>query len=156
MRADAETERAVLASLDRLTTLYAAGRIGDVLDLMVPDADITVVEAGLDEEYVGRHEIRAASERDPDEGQDDVPVVFKRRWVSASPARDVAWVTGEADAEIEQDGAWLDVEARFTGVAERRDGRWLWHTLHFSLPWIDDDDRGRWRPSRDRDDAHGA
>ena len=137
MKADPQTEQEVLAAMDRLGQLYATGQTQQAIDLMVPDDDITVIESGLDEEYIGRDQILAGADRDFAGTEGDNPVHWRRRWVSTNQSGDVAWVSGENEVRANVQGRDMVFEARFTGVAERRDGEWRFHTLHFSLPHPD-------------------
>lgn len=134
MKADAQTEREVLASLDRMTEAYTKGDIDGAVRQLASDDDVTVIEPGPDEEYVGHQQIRAGAERDWNSSEGELPINFKRRWVSVGPSGDVAWVSGENEVDVNVNGQQMKIESRFTGIAVKQDGEWRWHTMHYSLP----------------------
>lgn len=134
MKASPELEREILASMDKMTSAYSRGQVEEALKGLWDDDDVTFIESGPDEEYIGKAQIRAGAERDYNSTEGDMPVSFKRRWVSVGPSEDVAWVNGENEINVNVYGNDMKIEARFTGIALKRDGAWKWHTFHYSLP----------------------
>jgi hypothetical protein len=64
MKADAKTTDEVMATVKRFTGAYQARNLKDVLDCLVPDADLVLYGTGADEKRVGPEQARAQVERD--------------------------------------------------------------------------------------------
>jgi ketosteroid isomerase-like protein len=133
MKADPKVEREILSVLDQAAQLYGRNQADQARQYFLNEDDITVINTGIDEEAIGWEQIKAGAQRDFEQTQSqENKITWKRRWVSVRD--NVAWVNGEAQAQIELDGRPLAVDSRFTGVFCRDDGQWKIHTLHFSLP----------------------
>ena len=64
MKADAQTEAAVMATLEAFKHAYEHRDIERLLAVFAPDPDVFLWGMGADEKRVGRAEIRAQAERD--------------------------------------------------------------------------------------------
>ena len=132
MRADPETERAVLQSLREALDHYGKGDTEAAMRCMVDDDDIVLVEPGPDQFWVGRDEVRRGVQLDYETTEGDIPVRIVPRAVSA--AGDVARVSGDAIIQVTYAGRQMIFDdSRFTGIALRQGDRWRWHTLSFGL-----------------------
>lgn len=131
MKADAQTEAAVMTVLNRFAEDYAKRELEGVLALFAPDSDVVMFGSGADEKRVGLTEIKALVERDW--SQSDA-ASFTYRWTSVSAAGPVAWVAADVTFKAKVGGQEVTLLGRLTGVLENRAGNWLLVQGHFSLP----------------------
>ncbi|MEJ2710980.1 MAG: nuclear transport factor 2 family protein, partial [Anaerolineales bacterium] len=64
MKADAKTEAAVLAVLDKFKQTYKNRDIEGLMDVMAPDNDLFMYGTGADEKRIGPQQVRFQAERD--------------------------------------------------------------------------------------------
>jgi ketosteroid isomerase-like protein len=61
--------------------------------------------------------------------------VERNRLIIISRSGDVAWFSAVYDVDLEYKGRASQVRnARYTGILEKRDGKWVIVQLHFSYP----------------------
>lgn len=131
MKADAQTQAAVMATLDQFKQAYERRDVEQLLAVFASDPDTVLVGTGADEKRVGLAEIRAQAERDW--AQSD-SASWEWGWSSVSAAGPVAWATVEAVGQITAAGQEMRLPLRLTVVLEQRNGRWLWVQAHASVP----------------------
>jgi uncharacterized protein (TIGR02246 family) len=131
MKADAMTEAAVKAVLDRVAEGYAKRDLNLVLSAFAPDPDVVMYGTGADEKRIGLAEIQAQSERDWSQTE-SASVTYE--WTSISAAGSVAWVATDVSFNLKADGQEMTLPARITFVLEKRGEQWLIVQGHFSLP----------------------
>jgi len=132
MKADPETEAAVLELLDRFADSYARRDPEKLMELLVRDADLCVIGTGIDETTVGPEELEEGVRGD---FADAEAISMERRWVSpVSAAGPVAWVAGEWLVDWKSGGREGHALMRRTFVLERRSNEWLIVHWHASLP----------------------
>jgi ketosteroid isomerase-like protein len=86
---------------------------------------------GVDEKRIGLAGIQTQVERDW--AQTDA-ATFILHDPAISAAGLVAWASADATFKVEAGGQQMAFPARFTGVFEKREDRWLVVQAHFSLP----------------------
>jgi uncharacterized protein (TIGR02246 family) len=131
MKADAQTESAVMDVLDRFAENYAKRDLEGTLALFAPDADVVMYGTGADEKRVGLAEIQAQVVRDWSQS-DATSITYD--WTSVSAAGSVAWVAADIAFQVKVGGQELSLEGRLTGVLEKRGDEWLMVQGHYSLP----------------------
>ena len=131
MKADAMTETAVKAVLDKVAEGYAKRDLALVLSAFAPDPDVVMYGTGADEKRIGLAEIQAQSERDWSQTE-AAAIIYG--WTSVSAAGSVAWVASDATFNLKADGQEMTLPARITCVLEKRGEQWLIVQGHFSLP----------------------
>jgi uncharacterized protein (TIGR02246 family) len=131
MKADAMTEAAVKAVLDKVTEGYARRDMEVLLSAFASDPDVVMYGTGADEKRIGQAGIQAQAERDWSQTESaDV----KYEWVSISCADSVAWAATDASFNLKADGQEMTLPARITFVLEKRGEQWLIVQGHFSFP----------------------
>ena len=135
MKADPQIEREVKQTLEGLMDAYGKGDVNRAMTFVAKDDDITLIEPGADQLYVGQDQVRKTIQFDFETTEGDIPVTFKRTWVSSNNS-DVAWVNGELEVNVNYKGQDMALPGRITGVLTRSDGRWLVHTIHVGAPTI--------------------
>jgi ketosteroid isomerase-like protein len=130
MRADAHTQAAVEAVLDRFADAYARRNVDGALDLFAAEADVTFIGTGADEKRCGLTEIKRQVERDL--GQASM-VHWNWVWDSVSRVGPVAWVSADAIVRV-IDGQDLNLPVRLTAVLEQDETNWRIAQMHVSMP----------------------
>ena len=130
MRADSETEAALLDVLERFCSAFAARDVDRVVELLAPDADVAVVTS---EESLlrGREEVTAFLDRYV-QGTTTYSWAWERRDVSAAGA--VGWLLAEGTETAATEDRKEKHRYRMSMVCEKRDGRWLLLQVHGSSP----------------------
>jgi ketosteroid isomerase-like protein len=131
MKADAKTETAVMAVVDKFNETYARRDIDGLLALFAPDSDLVLFGTGADEKRVGLAELKFQAERDW--AQTD-SISFELGWHSVSAAGSVAWLAAEGMGQAKFDGQEMSFPFRFTAVLEQRGNKWLFTQGHLSVP----------------------
>lgn len=102
--------------------------------LVAHDAEMVHIGTGRGEIWRGWDELREAT-IEQFEGLEAYEAQIKDLHVRVSVSGEVAWYAHLLDARIESGGReWTWEDARFTGVFEKRDGRWVMVQTHVSLP----------------------
>jgi hypothetical protein len=131
MKADAMTEAAVKAVLDKVAEGYAKRDLAHLRAAFAPDPDVVMYGTGADEKRVGLAEIQAQAENDW--AQTEATAVTYG-WTSVSAAGSVAWAATDAAFNLKAVGQEMTLPARITFVLEKRGEQWLIVQAHFSFP----------------------
>jgi ketosteroid isomerase-like protein len=131
MKADANTEKAVLEFLDAFTGAYKRRDLDALMALIAPDDDVFMFGTGIDEKRIGPEEFKHQAERDWSQ-TDALSFNFSSHQISA--AGPVAWVAAEGLSEGQVGGQAIRFPLRMTAVLERRGDRWLMVQGHVSVP----------------------
>ncbi len=134
MKANTETEAAVMDALRRFNEAYEKKDVDGALALLAPDPDGVFIGTGADEKRVGLAEARAQFERDF--AQSEV-VFWELGWHSVSEAGPVAWLAVDSIIRVKFNGREIGLPIRLTAVLEKRGDRWLFVQLHNSVPAAD-------------------
>jgi uncharacterized protein (TIGR02246 family) len=130
VRADAETEAALLEILERFCSGFAALDADGVMQLFARDADVVMVTS---EEALlrGPDEVRAFLRR-----YVQGPTTYSWTWDcrGVSAAATVGWLLAEATESAAQGDLEEKHSYRMSMVCEKRDGRWLLLQVHGSSP----------------------
>ena len=133
MKADAQTEAAVMAVLEQFRQAYTQQDMQLALSLFPPDLDVVLIGTGADEKCVGLGDIQRQFERDW--AQSESLAVEWGSGSSVSAAGPVAWVVlPEALVRVTAGGQTMELPLRLSAVLEQRGGRWLFMHVHFSFP----------------------
>jgi len=133
MKADAKTEAAVLAVMDKFMQDYQKRDIEGLMSIFAPDEDQVMYGTGVDEKRIGRDEIRFQAERDWSQTE---ALTFKFTWQQISAAGPVAWLAADGLGQGEAGGEKFEFPVRMTAVFEQRDHQWLLVQAHISLPSV--------------------
>ena len=130
VRADAQTEAALLEILDRFCSGFAAGDAYGVIRLFAPDVDVALVTSeesllrGLDEVRAFLHRYARGTTR--------YSWTWDRRDVSAGGA--MGWLLAEGTETAAAEGREEKHPYRMSMLCEKRDARWLLVQVHGSSP----------------------
>jgi uncharacterized protein (TIGR02246 family) len=131
MKANAKTETAVLAVLNKFMETYQQRDIEGLMGLFAPDDDQIMFGTGIDEKRIGRDQIRFQAERDWSQTE---ALAFNLNWHQVSAAGPVAWVAAEGLGQGQVGGQKIEFPLRMTAVLEQRGDKWLLVQSHVSLP----------------------
>jgi ketosteroid isomerase-like protein len=131
MKADAKTEAAVLAVLDKFKQTYKNRDIEGLMSVMAPDNDLFMYGTGADEKRIGPEQVRFQAERDWAQTE---ALDFNLNSHHISAAGPVAWVASEGLGQGRVGGQEIQFPMRMTAVLEQRNGKWLLVQAHVSLP----------------------
>lgn len=130
MKADTQTEAAVMAVLEEFKQAYQEREMERLLAVFAPDPDVVLYGTGADEKRVGLTEIQRQVERDWSQSEAST---FEWGWHSVSAAGSVAWVAADAFVHATLAGQEVHLPLRFTAVLERRATRWVHMQAHISM-----------------------
>ena len=131
MKADAQTEAALMATLEQFKQAYEQRDMEHLLALYAPDPDVVLIGTGADEKRVGLAEIQMQAERDWAQSEASS---FEWGWSSVSAAGSVAWMAADVIVHFKVAGQEIHLPLRLTGVLEHRGAKWLWMQQHLSMP----------------------
>jgi ketosteroid isomerase-like protein len=131
MKADAQTEAALMATLEQFKQAYEQRDIERLMALFAPDPDVVTIGTGADEKRVGLVEIQMQAERDWAQSE---ATSLEWGWSSISAAGSVAWLAADAVVSTKVGEQEMHLPLRVTAVLEHRGGRWLWVQMHASIP----------------------
>ncbi len=131
MKTDGQTYSDLKAALDEWADSYIRRDIRRLLSCIAPDDDVVMYGTGADEKRMGLNAIRTQAERDWAQ-TDASAFVLKAPAISSSGT--VAWASADLSFAVEAGGQKTAFPGRFTGVFEKRAGKWLVVQAHFSLP----------------------
>jgi class 3 adenylate cyclase len=133
VKADPATEAEILAICERGTRSLDGGSLDGYFESVAPDDDVVLYGTGADEKLVGRDCIPLRVPRQIEETRASSTRID---WysVSLSSDRSVAWVSMDCTQSIVMGGSYIAYPLRFTGVLERREGRWMFVQQHSSIP----------------------
>lgn len=134
MKANPETEKAVLNVLDTLNEVYAQKNASLLDAILSPDTDAVMLDVGAGMTYVGPQSIKSVVQ-ESFAGFESSLTTWETTSVSASGP--VAWVLAEGRTEMRFNGENSTWPMRLTAVLENRNGRWLLAQSHFSMPYPD-------------------
>ena len=131
MRADEETERAVLDVLDRFAEAVGARDAEAVLALFAADEDVCSIGSEAGELRRGHGEIATFLRRVL-----SAPQRYRWEWSrrDVSAQGDVAWLVAEGTSRIERASGVEEAPYRLTAVLARRDAAWQILLFHGSEP----------------------
>lgn len=131
MKADAKTEAAVLAVMERFMESYRSRDIEGLMTLIAPDEDLFLFGTGIDEVRKGPEQFRQQAERDWAQTE---ALDFQLDWQSVSAGGPVAWVAAHGIGRGRVGGQALQFPLRMTAVLEQRGDQWLLVQSHISVP----------------------
>ena len=136
MKTDSQIYSDVKAALDEWADSYIRRDIKRLLSCIAPDDDVVMYGTGADEKRIGLNAIRTQAERDW--AQTDASA-FVLQAPAISSSGTVAWASADLIFDVESGGQKMAFPGRFTGMFEKRAGKWLVVQAHFSLPAAQDE-----------------
>jgi ketosteroid isomerase-like protein len=131
MLADAKTEAAVMAVLNKFLGSYKKRDVEGLMSTFNPDDDLFLFGTGIDEKRIGRDAFKLQAERDWSQTE---ALEFNFTWHRISAVGSVAWLAAEGLGQGKAGGQEMEFPLRMTAVLEQRGDEWHFVQAHVSLP----------------------
>jgi ketosteroid isomerase-like protein len=131
MKANAETQAAVLGVLDKFMETYKKRDINGLMSLFPADGDQVMYGTGADEKRIGRDQIKFQAQRDWSQTE---ALDFNITWQKISATGPIAWVAADGFGKGKAGGQDFQFPFRMTCVLEKQGEKWLLVQSHISLP----------------------
>ncbi len=131
MKANTNTEAAVLAVLNKFMETYEKRDIEGLMSLVAPDDDLFLFGTGIDEKRIGPEQFKLQAERDWSQTE---ALAFNFTSHHVSAAGPVAWAASEGLGQGRVGGQEIQFPLRMTAVLEQRGDKWLLVQSHVSVP----------------------
>ena len=131
MKADSEVEKAVKDLLDRYIKAYASKDLEGMMSLFADDPDLVFIGTGEEEWVQGYEDLKKGFKRDFKQA-DEIDVGFENLTISSTG--NVAWASMRMMMNAMVNGEEVILVGRLSIIAEKRENKWLFVHLHFSLP----------------------
>jgi hypothetical protein len=99
------------------------------MSMIAPDASTVFVDSDPQGRHVGPDAIKNAYQAEFGQTQS---VVLEYTWLSAGSKGDLAWFATELTAKVDLGKEKFQVPGRWTGVLQKREGKWMMIMSHFS------------------------
>ncbi len=130
--ADIKTHTEVEDLLNRHAEAYSKKDLQSIMSLFAADPEVTLVIGGAHQaRYVGPDQIRESYEAD---FAATTSAVMKHNWISVHSKGDIAWFASECVSTIEMEKQKFTFPVLWTGLAEKRDNKWVFVQCHVSIP----------------------
>jgi ketosteroid isomerase-like protein len=131
VQADAKTDQEVKDFLTQYEAAYEKKDLGALMKLIAPGAEVVFFEADEKGRYVGPDQIKAAYENSLKQVKS---IKGEYKWTSVGSKGDVAWFATEVLFDVDTGEDKFKQLGRWTGVLEKKNGKWLLLQSHFSFP----------------------
>ncbi len=131
MKADMETESAVMAVMKQFLESFRTRDLESSLALFAPDPDVVFIGTGMDEKCIGLAEIKAELERAFSQSEESS---IELGWYSVSAAGPIAWVSADGSVNVKINKQIISFPVRFNMVMEQRRDKWIIVQFHSSVP----------------------
>lgn len=131
MKADQATQKGVIQAFKEMFEAYKKKNTQGVLNCWASDPDIVMIGSGKDEKSVGVEKFVESLTRDWE--QANITAIDVKDF-SVSVSGNVAWLSSDLTFNYTVKEKALQLAGRLTGVMEKRNGKWLWMQMHYSVP----------------------
>lgn len=134
MKADQTIQAEVTQSFKAMFESYKKKDLQGVLNCWATDLDVVVIGSGPDEKSMGIGKFVESLMRDW--AQAEITGIGVKDF-NVSAAGTVAWFSSDLTFSIKVGSKAQEMLGRLTGVMEKRNGKYLWIQMHYSVPNID-------------------
>lgn len=131
MKADQATQKGVIQAFKEMFEAYKKKNTQGVLNCWASDPDIVMIGSGKDEKSVGVEKFVESLTRDWE--QANITAIDVKDF-SVSASGNVAWLSSDLTFNYTVKEKAQQLAGRLTGVMEKRNGKWLWMQMHYSVP----------------------
>ncbi|MBI5680778.1 MAG: nuclear transport factor 2 family protein [Methanobacterium sp.] len=139
MEADNKIEAEVMNMLDKYVKAYENKDIEALMNLFVDDPNLVAIGTGKDEWVEGHKKLKTGFKRDFSQAE-NIDMGFEK--ITISNSGNVAWVSSLMTMNAEVSGGEVLLCGRLSLILEKKDNKWLFTHLHFSVPAIEQE-KGR-------------
>ncbi|MBI4965868.1 MAG: nuclear transport factor 2 family protein [Desulfomonile tiedjei] len=130
-KADPQIEKEVKEYLDLSAKAYESKDVAGTMALIAPDAEVVFIDGDSEKPVVGQAAIKAAYEQEFGQIK-GASIKYTSTLVGAKG--DVAWFAAQCAVSVDTGEEKVTLPAHWTGVLEKRDGKWLLVQSHLSFP----------------------
>ena len=102
-----------------------------LMDTLAPDDDVVMLGNSHDERWVGREQIKEIFAKQISEFESETSKLI---WRSIGYKGDIAWFSGAVLVNKQTKEGSAELKLNWSGVMEKRGGKWMLLQSHFSLP----------------------
>ena len=129
--ADSKTDQEIKSFLAQFQAAYSKKDVNAIMKMIAPEANVVFFEADEKGRYVGTDQVRAAYEGSLKEVKS---VKGQYKWTSVGSKDDVGWFATEVLFDVDTGEDKFQQMGLWSGVLEKKDGKWLLIQSHFSFP----------------------
>ncbi|HMK35827.1 MAG TPA: nuclear transport factor 2 family protein [Desulfomonilaceae bacterium] len=133
--ADPAVEREVKAVLDAYASAFGKKDVSAIMALIAPDQNVVFIDSEVELPFSGMEKIKESYTRDFSR-MESGSLTYSN--TSVGSKGDVAWFATGITATVVVDKESMSVPAQWSGVLEKRGGKWLIVQSHFSFPAPDE------------------
>jgi ketosteroid isomerase-like protein len=130
-KADPQIEKAVKEFLDRHAKAYESKDVAGIMALIAADEDVVFIDADSEKPVMGPAAIKAAYEREFSQIK-SATLKYTSTWIGGKG--DAAWFSAQCAVSVDTGEEKITLPAHWSGVLEKRDGKWLLVQSHLSFP----------------------
>ena len=130
-KADPQMEKEVTEFLDSHAKAYEGKDIAGIMALIAPDKDVILIDADSEKPVIGPAEIKAAYEREFAQIK-SAKLKYTSTWIGGKG--DAAWFSAQCEVSVDTGEEKITLPAHWSGVLEKRNGKWLLVQSHLSFP----------------------
>jgi ketosteroid isomerase-like protein len=127
---DPQIEKEVKQFLDDYMKAYEKKDLAGVMAMVAPDDNVVFVDPGPKGRYVGPEQIKKSYEQDFAQFKS---LATKYTWTSIDGKGDLAWFVTELTSEVDLGDEKFSLPARWSGLLEKRQGKWLLIQSHYAV-----------------------
>jgi uncharacterized protein (TIGR02246 family) len=131
MAADSVVEKEVKALLDAYAAAFEKKDVNAIAALIAPDSTVVFIDSDTALPFTGLEKIKEIYTRDFSQMESGA---LTYNATSIGSKGDVAWFATGINASVVIDKEKTTVPAQWSGVLEKRGGKWLIVQSHFSFP----------------------
>ncbi len=124
-----QIEKEVKDWLNAYAKAYEKKDLNALMSMIAPDNSAIFIDSSPQGRYIGADAIKNAYQAEFPQIQS---VVMEPTWVTASAKGDLAWFAADLNAKVDLGKEKFVVPGRWTGVLEKRGGKWVIILSHFS------------------------
>jgi uncharacterized protein (TIGR02246 family) len=130
-KADPQIEKEVKGFLDRHAKAYEAKDLAAIMALIAPDEDVVFIDGDSEKPVLGPAAIKTAYEREFAQIK-SATLKYTSTWIGGKG--DAAWFSVQCAVSVDTGEEKITLPAHWSGVLEKRDGKWLLVQSHLSFP----------------------
>ncbi len=115
--------------LNAYAKAYEKKDLNALMSMIAPEASTVFVDSGPEGRHIGADAIKKAYQAEFNQIQS---VVMEYSWLFANAKGELAWFATELTAKVDLGKEKFSVPGRWTGVLEKREGKWMIVLSHFS------------------------
>lgn len=135
LAADPAVEKEIKAVLNAYAAAFEKKDVNAIMSLVAPDPNVVFIDSDTEQPFIGPENIKNAYVRDFSRMESGT---LKYSGTSVGSKGDIAWFATALSASVVVENEKMTVPAQWSGVLEKRGGKWLIVQSHFSFPMVEE------------------